>query len=243
MSGESAGERVDASAEANGGTGAPYMSYRGLINLLNKLKASGLPSVFDKSYFGNQSGSLTAQIRSTLKSLGLISDDYAPTAQLMALVEADETDRKALLAHIARSKYGDALALGENATAGQLISVFRARGLSGATVDKAISFYLAMLDDVGIPVSPHFKGRVSASNATPRKTKPPRAPAERSSEMNLPGEAAIEIAQAKTSTKEKQRADYVDMLMKLAESADGDAQENLLNRIERALQLQDESPS
>ena len=47
----------------------PYMSFQGFCNLIDRLNADGLPQLFDRSFFGEVSGSLVAQTRGTLISL------------------------------------------------------------------------------------------------------------------------------------------------------------------------------
>ncbi|MCW2855870.1 MAG: hypothetical protein JWR52_1485 [Marmoricola sp.] len=207
---------------------APYMSYKGFKNYLMKFsEPGGLPARLDKSYFGNASGSLVAQVRGTLRYLELIDDDKHPTDLLKGIVAADPADQQQYLKMIFEEKYADALALDQNATSGQLAEVFRARGLSGTTIQKAISYFLAMAEDVGVEVSGHFKnGRVAATNGTPRKRAAKKAIA--SVPPPLP-------PAPKVTTEEQQKAKYVDMLMDLASKGDSDVQIELLNRIEKAL--------
>jgi hypothetical protein len=212
---------------------APYMSYPAFKKLYSEtLAADGIPGRFDKSYFGNVSGSLVAQIRGTLKYLELIDDQQKPTRLLNDLVYADQDGQLEILRWLFETKYADARALGPNATAGQLAEVFRERGLSGATVQKAITFFTGMADDIGAEVSPLFKkGRVvaAAGNGTRKRrikiVKPPPPPT-----------PATPHASGKPQTvEEQQKAAYVTMLMELAKNGDTANQEGLLDRIERAL--------
>lgn len=209
--------------------GAPYMSYKGFQNYLTRFSEEGLPGRFDGSYFGNQSGSLVAQTRGTLRYLDLIDDDKHPTDLLKTIVEADEGERKQHLKMIFEEKYADALALSKNATAGQLAEVFRERGLSGATVQKAITFFLGMAEDLGVELSPHFKkGRAAASNGGTRK---------RRAAKTTPPTPTPHVVEHKPTSVEAQKAAYVNMLMELAkkDDADGNSQQALLDRIEKAL--------
>jgi hypothetical protein len=218
-------------------TTAPYMSFPGFRSLLGRLQEEGVPQVFDRHYFGNRSGSLLAQIRGTLRFFDLIDEEKRPTQALRDLVGASEQERVEQLKQLALAQYGDIVELGkENGTYGQLSERFRARGLSGATVDKAITFYLGLADYVGFPVSPFFRrGRASSGGAStaPRKVgrkrktvTVPQVPAEAS----LPAQPAVRPA-------EVQKSAYVEMLMEMARSAPpGDpAHADLLDRIERAL--------
>ena len=145
-------------------------------------------------------------------------------------MSADEDGRRALLRELVEVKYADALALSANATSGQLAEVFRARKLSGATVDKAISFYLGIADYVGLTVSPHFKkGRSAAStNGSAKRRRVTKTATTPPPVVHAP------VVKA-TTTAEQQRSQYVEMLMGLAKDADRDVQTDLLDRIERAL--------
>lgn len=208
-------------------TAAPYMPGGTFTNAFAKYADAGLPDVFDKSFFGNISGSTIAQIRSTLRYFDLIDDEYVPTQMMRDLVEADEEARKVLLKAMVEEKYADALALSQNATAGQLAKVFNERGLTGATVDKAIAFYLHMLEYLGIPYSSHFKKRRTSNGGGSRR----RAAKKQAQETPPPP------PKPKLSSAEEQKAAYVQTLLDLAkkEGAEADLQDRIFDRIERAL--------
>jgi hypothetical protein len=215
---------------------APYMSYKGFQNYLTRFSEEGLPGRFDGSYFGNASGSLVAQVRGTLRYLDLIDEDKHPTDLLKTIVDADEGERKQYLKMIFEEKYADALVLNKNATAGQLADVFRERGLSGATVQKAITFFLGMAEDVGVELSPHFKkGRVSAGNGTTRRR------ATKRTEQPTPPPAPPAVQQTEDNSPEALRAKYVNLLMKKVEASESELPADLLDRIERALGYEEKS--
>lgn len=225
--GEADGQTV-ADRSAGTTTAAPYMPFKTLLNLLDRFREEGgPPAVLDKSYFGGTSGSVVAQNRSGLRYFDLIDDDYVPTDTLTLLVDATEDERKSYLKGLIEAKYTDALALSPNATQGQLDKVFQERGLTGATVAKAVSFYLSATEYVGINVSPHFKKRrVSSGNGTRR-----RRPAAKAQASPLPTPPTPQVM-----TEEQQKVKYVDMLMDLAsKDTTGDSQKDLLDRIEKAL--------
>lgn len=221
-------EETPAEAVSGSKTMAPYMPGRSFTNSFEKYAQDGLPDVFDKSFFGNISGSTVAQTRSAMRYFDLIDEEYAPTELLRGLVEADEETRKSMLKMMVEEKYPDALALSQNATAGQLAKVFNERGISGATVDKAISFYLHMLDYVGIPYSSHFKKRRS-SNGTRRRTAKKQV-----QETPPPPHHTV---RPKVVTEEEQKAAYVQTLLELAkkDGADAEVQDRIFDRIEKAL--------
>lgn len=212
---------------ANRTTSAPYMPGKTFTGMFEKYAADGLPDVFDISFFGNISGSTIAQTRSTMRYFDLIDDEYVPTPMMRDLVDADEETRRDMLKIMVEERYADALALSQNATSGQLARVFNERGISGATVDKAIAFYLHMLEYLGIPYSPHFKKR-RTSNAASRRRKP--AP------KNETFFAPPAPPKPKVSTEDEQRAAYVQTLLELAkDGTDPGLQDRIFDRIERAL--------
>lgn len=231
-------EAIDSSAEAmpaeaSGSSArvpaAPYMPGRTFTNMFEKYE-SGLPDVFDISFFGNISGSTIAQIRATMRFFDLIDDKYVPTDLFRDLVQADEETRKGLLKIMVEEKFADALALSQNATSGQLGKVFNDRGLTGATVDKAIAFYLHMLDYLGIPYSSHFKKRRPSNGGGARRRKAPKV-------TEAPPAPVQHVARPRMATEEEQRAAYVQTLLDLAkkDGADADLQDRIFDRIEKAL--------
>lgn len=206
---------------------APYMPGRSFTNSFDRYAADGLPDVFDKSYFGNISGSTVAQTRATMRYFDLIDEDYAPTDLLRGLVEADEETRRETLKMMVEDKYSDILSLSQSATAGQLNKMFSERGINGATIDKAVSFYLHMLDYVGIPYSSHFKKRRPSNGGTRR-----RATKKQVEETPPP----VHHVKPKVSTEEEQKAAYVQTLLDLAKGGgDADLQDRIFDRIEKAL--------
>lgn len=214
-----------------------YMSFTGFRSLLDRLGNEGLPQVFDRSFFGEYSGSLIAQIRGTFRFLDLIDEDKRPTDQLRAIIDADEQGRIALLRKVAEEKYASALALGADATQGQLAEVFRVAGLSGESLTKAINFYVGLADYVNLPVSPFFK-RPTVRVSTGSGNGPRRTSSRRRKPSNVPVEPPAAQGQQSVSPIEEKRSAYIDLLMKLAEQSGangGEVQQDLLNRLERAL--------
>jgi hypothetical protein len=227
-------EQSAGGTDAGNPASAPYMSFQGFINLLNKLKEDGVPSVFDGSFFGALSGSLVAQTRGTLRFLDLMDEGKHPTPSLEPLANADEAGRKQLLRPLAEAKYADVLTLSPNATQGQLADVFRGRGLSGQTIPKAIAFYTGLAEYVGLPMSPYFKkGRpvssggsgVGAARRTARRRRAPDA-----------ASVAPKVDQPTVPPIEVKKSAYIDLLMKLVQDQPGsEDQKDLLDRLERAL--------
>lgn len=213
---------------------APYMSYKGFKNYLTRFQAAGLPARFDGSYFGNASGSIVAQVRGTLHYFGFIDDDREPTDDLKIIAESTESQIPGLLKPVFEDRYSDCLSLAKNATYDQLAEVFRTRGLSGATVRKAITFFIGMAEDVGAQFSPHFKTARGASTGNGAKRRP-RKPAE--TPPPPPAQHDRVTKNEETST-EVLRAKYINLLMKKVEDSE-ELPDGILDRIERALGYED----
>ena len=220
-------------ADENRGPVVPYMSFQGFRNLLDRLKSDGLPQVFDASFFPQYSGSLIAQIRGTLKFFDLIDDDKRPTPTFGKLASAEEPDRINILRGLVLERYADALALGDNATQGQLADVFRSTGLSGASITKAITFYVGLAEYVDLPVSPYFKkGKIRSSSAGGGSRSSRRRRSSSASDTQ-----PVQVPQSTPSPMDQKRSAYIDLLMKLATQSgeQGEVQDKLLDRLERAL--------
>lgn len=215
-----------------------YSSVASLRTLLDRLRENGLPLTFDRSYFGSASGGLIAQTRGTLRFLDLVDDAWRPTDQLHQLIDADESEQKAILRRLAKERYPKEIELAEQSgTRGQLMTLIRERGLSGATAEKAITFFLHLAEYTALPVSPYFKGRsTSAGNGT-------GATARRAGRLRRrPAEVQPETVSPQTETLDTKRSSYIDLLMKLASRSDSELPPpELLDRIERALGYQEKT--
>ena len=223
-------------ADARGPT-APYMSFLGFRNLLDRFGSEGLPQLFDRSFFGEVSGSLVAQTRGTLKFFDLIDEDRRPTDLLRAVAASDSEKRIEILRELTQKKYSSVVALGVDATQGQLVESFRQTGLSGESITKAITFYLGLAEYTGLPVSPFFKKAFvrppSGNGSSPRRS------SARKKKIPTPQPPVQPIISERhqTNTIEEKKTAYIDLLMKLAEQSaqKGEIQSDLLDRLERAL--------
>ncbi len=213
----------------------PYISFQTLENTLDRMHGEGIPSRVDRSYLSSWSGSAQAQFLRAARSIGLLDADGHPTERLLDLVEKQSV-RPELIREMVRQYYGDALALGENATQAQLEEVFRSYpGISGSTVRKAVAFYMHAARAGGIRLSPHFKAvRNGSSTASPSGTKRASRARRRSSTASAAATVAPAAAQPSSTGDARQR--YIDLLLK---KADENMDEALLDRIERVLAIDD----
>lgn len=176
----------------------PYTSYRSFLNLMSELKEHDvMPSAIDRSYLSKRSGSEKSALIATLKWFELVNDDGTPTERLENFIAADEQESKRLLKEMVESSYGaitDGTFNLRSATTSQLADQFRQYEISGSTLSKSITFFLAAAKDAGIAVSPHAKvPPVTGSGNGKRKTKAavmlpvaPHAPAHSTHEPSKP---------------------------------------------------------
>lgn len=137
------------------------VSYGTLINFFNLLREHGEVQRIDRTLMPKASGSQVSAMLAALKFLQLIHDDGKVTDALSRLVLATDEERKPLIAELLKARYdflfNDPHFDLEKATSGQMAEKFRSLNITGSTVTKTISFFLAAASDAGIKVSPHVK--------------------------------------------------------------------------------------
>lgn len=134
----------------------PYMSWATFESIIDGLAALGMPDQVDRSVMGSRSGGDQSQFLRAARHFGLIDADGRPTDRLRVYAAQPER-RPEMLREILNERYADVIALGTGATQQQLIDQFRAFGIEGDTVRKAIAFYLSAARQAEIPLSPRFK--------------------------------------------------------------------------------------
>jgi len=211
-----------------------YASFATIQNLVERMEKEGIPSQIDKTYLSFLAGGYRSQVLLGLRTLGLIHDDGKVSGLLTALVTAPDSRRNQFRG-IIEHHYGWAIALGPNATHGQLVEVFKERGprLSANTREKAIAFYLHASKYAGMPVSPFFKGRrqpasSNGSSTTPRPRR--KARTTRREDENLPPPPSS----VRTTSDEERRDAYFRVLLDMAKAKE-EPDSDLLDRIERLL--------
>ena len=155
----------------------PYTSYRSFMTLMNELRDHDvMPAAVDRSYLSKRSGSEQSALISTLKWFRLVDEAGTPTPLLEEYIAADEERAKSLLKAMVETSYGsitDGTFNLRSATTSQLADRFRQFEISGSTLNKSVTFFLAAAKEAGIVVSPHAKApAVTGNGNTKRKTKP-----------------------------------------------------------------------
>lgn len=167
---------------------AVYVSWVTFKNAIESL-SEGMPNQIDRTAFPGLSGGVQGHLFAAFKFLGLMDDDGTPTDALRELAVRDEAKRKAKLRELLESRYASLIALDlMKATPQQVMNKLSDEyGVAGETRERALRFFLAAVQYVGIPVSRFFKatGAVSGASNGGTRTKrraSPRKPAEEGEE-------------------------------------------------------------
>lgn len=201
----------------------PYTSFKTLLNWVNRLAENkAVPPRIDRSILPGSEGQKT-QVLAALKFFGLVKDNGDVDPLLVQLVEADDKERKPIVARLLAAQYPAATALAAvNATAKQLEETFP--GLSGDTLRKATTFYLHAAKFANHPLSKNFK--VQPLISRPAKRKPSNGGG---------GETPPPPSVTQPASSSDPKSRYLDLLMKKAETVDGALDTALLDRIEKLL--------
>ena len=121
----------------------PYVGFVSFVEMLDWLKAEGVPAQLDKSAWDKKfSDSLGSQLMSALRYLKLV-DVETPTSELEELVLAEENDRKEILSELLKRSYPTVFNIGlERATTNMLEKAFEDMGGGGDTQRKAAAFFV-----------------------------------------------------------------------------------------------------
>lgn len=157
----------------------PYIAFSTFISFIKGLAKTGVPSRIDKSLLRNMSGSNQSALLVTLKWFSLINDAGEHGELLEELVAAGD-DTGMVLKKLLPSAYKfmtDGSIQLERATGAQVEEKFRAYGLSGSTIGKAMAFFITACKEAQIPLSTHIKlPKVARSNGATKTKKGRQAP-------------------------------------------------------------------
>lgn len=212
----------------------PYIAFKTLLNLIERMEREGIPARIDPTYLDNLAGGYQGQVFSALRSLGLMGDDRKPTGILTALVSMPDR-REELVAELIQRVYPWTFTLGPDATHGQLEEAFRdnAPNLGTHAREKAMTFYMHAAKYAKLPLSKHFKGS-SKGSSNAAGSKAPRRRTFRVRETTPP---ASNPPPGAPSSDEQRKDAYFKLLIDLAASAKekGEVQKDILDRLERLL--------
>jgi hypothetical protein len=212
-----------------------YVPFKTLNNLVVKMDVEGIPTRIDKSFLGHLSGGVQSHLFASMRSLGLIDNDRAPTEDMRELVTSGD-ERPAVYRRLLEKHYPWAVALGTTATHQQLQEAFtdNSPALSASTREKALSFYLAAATYAGVPLSKWFK--TSSGSGAQRRAAPPR----KKSVVMLGERKSLANTKSAQESSEggNMRQQYFNMLINKATTAET-VDTDLLDRIEKLLNAED----
>lgn len=145
-------------ATSGGAWKAPYMSYETLTNFFEKkIGSHPLPPRIDTHFLDNYAGSVRPLLISTLKTIGMLGENNEVLEPLRIAAQGPD-DLKKVLRQWAEVFYVEQCALAaQHGTAQMLWETFAKHKYNGSTLRKAVVFYLAVSEDVGLRVSAHFR--------------------------------------------------------------------------------------
>jgi len=148
-----------------------YVAFGSFLSFIKGLGKTGVPDRIDKTVMQNYSGSVQYALLPALTWLKLIDGEGAPKDSLYKLVKASPKDEtlKAALAELMGECYGFLYTdqvNADTATGGQVQEAFKAQGMSGATIAKAMTFFMQLAKEADTDISPHIK-----APKVPRSTK------------------------------------------------------------------------
>jgi hypothetical protein len=167
---------------------APYIAFRTVLDLIERMAVNGAPPQIDRSYLHTYSGGYRSQVIAALTSLGLLNENTNVQQPLLDLVAADEAKRKVLMGELVNTFYGEAVELAKiKATTKQLEDLFAEKyGLSGNTKAKGIAFYLNASKWAGVTVSPNFRTPTTTPSSKKRRTTAQAPPVQQPSAPSPP---------------------------------------------------------
>jgi len=155
----------------------PYVAYKTLSNFLERFK-QGLPGRIDRGLMSSMSGAAQSQVTTTLRYLGMISENNIPTPLMKRYVTGEETERKAALREMLEKSYPfifDGVFDFSTATASQLRETFASNTTAtGETLGRCMSFLKDAALDADIHVSPFILQKKARTPGVKKKTVAPR---------------------------------------------------------------------
>jgi hypothetical protein len=163
----------------------PYLAFKTFLNSLDTL-SQGVPPKLDRSFWKGQSGINQGLIMSAYRYFHLVNDNDESTPDLVVLAQHPEK-RSAKLREMITLEYHFVLEKGDitKSTMRMLEEAFSSvYPVTGATKQKAITFFLKAAKFADLPLSPYLLTSLREAAKKPRKSK-------QRTELNGDEEAAI----------------------------------------------------
>jgi hypothetical protein len=145
-----------------------YVPFKTFLSAIETL-GHGVPDNINRTVWPSQSGVMISQILGAFRFLGLIQQDGTPTEDLHKLVE-DEPNRKALLRKLVARSY-TSLAKRDltKLDLGSFQNAMREYGVTGATLKKAITFFLQLARYAEVPLSAYLQQQTRNVSGTRKR--------------------------------------------------------------------------
>jgi hypothetical protein len=142
---------------------APYLPFKTFLNSLDVF-THGLPTILDRTIWKSQSNVMQGLIMNTYRFLGLVEEYDEPSDALEKMVQHPE-QRAAVLRGLIESTYGNEFGRDFSATTPKLLeSMFEETyAVTGATKQKAITFFLKAARFANITLSPFLLNQIRSS--------------------------------------------------------------------------------
>jgi len=150
---------------------APYLPFRTFLSSLDTF-AQGLPDILDRTIWRSQAGVTQGLIMNTYRFLGLVDADDAPTDALEAMVRQTE-QRPAIMRGLIEATYGHEFGQDFSTTTPKLLEdmFVSSYAVTGATKQKAITFFLKSARFANITLSPFLLTQIRNTAARKRRVK------------------------------------------------------------------------
>jgi hypothetical protein len=139
---------------------AAYAPFKTFLNALESFRGT-VPGQINRSVWPSFSGGTVSQLITTFRFLGLIDEDFKPTRQLAILAGDNVPARQSELRQLLQRSYPEIIAIDlTTATPKQLNEAFsEAYTVTGATLQKAIAFFLHAAQYAELPLSQYLTRR------------------------------------------------------------------------------------
>lgn len=150
---------------------APYLPFKTFLNSLDTF-SQGLPNWLDRTIWKSQSGVTQGLIMNTYRFLGLVDESDCATEALQEMVAHPE-QRSSVLRGLLERTYGYQFGLDFTTTTPKLLEdmFVDCYAVTGATKQKAITFFLKAARFANITLSPFLLGQIRNTSSRRRRTK------------------------------------------------------------------------
>jgi hypothetical protein len=150
---------------------APYLPFKTFMNSLDTF-AHGLPGILDRTIWRSQAGVTQGLIMNTYRFFGLVDEYDSPTDALETMVRHTE-QRPMVLRGLIEATYGRVIGDDFTSMTPKLLEDYfvDCYAVTGATKQKAITFFLKAARFADIPLSPFLLTQIRNTSTRRRRTK------------------------------------------------------------------------